>query len=133
MRFILLNISLTDMILGHNWLLRHNPKINWLTQEIKMTHCLDECKKWQKHIRQCVSVKKIQDPLAEVRDKLSEEIKEFADVFIERPVGQLPTRKHWDHCVDLKEGFIPQKGRIIPLSTEDVQKIKEFIEENIKK
>ena len=69
----------------------------------------------------------------EVRDKLPDEIKEYADVFIERPVGQLPTQKPWDHCVDLKEGFIPQKGRIIPLPAEDIQKIKEFIEENMKK
>src|SRR5438445_2300998 len=133
MRFILLNIGLTNMILGHNWLLCHNPKINWLTREIQMTHCPEECKKWQKHIKQCISIKKIHDPLAEVRDKLPNEIKEYADVFIERPVGQLPTRKPWDHYVDLKEGFIPQKGRIIPLPMGDVQKIKEFIEENIKK
>src|SRR5438270_7750427 len=98
-----------------------------------MAHCPDECKKWQKHIRQCVSVKKIQDPLAEVREKLPEEIKEYANVFIERPIGQLLTRKPWDHYIDLKEGFVPQKGRIIPLPAEDVQKIKEFIEENVKK
>ena len=80
-----------------------------------------------------MSVKKIQDPLAEVQDKLLEEIKDYADVFIERPIGQLPIRKPWDHCMDLKEGFISQKGRIILLPAEDVQKIKEFIEENVKK
>ena len=31
MRFILLNIGETKMILGHNWLLRHNLEINWVT------------------------------------------------------------------------------------------------------
>ena len=48
-----------------------------------MACCPDECKKWQKHIKQCVSVKKIQDPLTEVREKLLDEIKEYTDVFIE--------------------------------------------------
>src|SRR5438309_3221827 len=42
-------------------------------------------------------------------------------------------RKPWDHCIDLQEGFVLQKGRIIPLPAEHVQKIKEFIEENMKK
>src|SRR5437660_1813419 len=106
MRFILLNIGETKMILGHNWLLRHNPEINWVAREITMTRCPDACKEWQGHIRQCVSVKKVQDPIAEMREKLPEEIKDYADVFVERPIGQLPTRKPWDHCVDLREGFI---------------------------
>ena len=71
------------MILGYNWLLRHNPEINWTAWEITMTWCPDACKEWQEYIRQCVSIKKIQDPLMEVREKLPEEIKEYVDVFIE--------------------------------------------------
>ena len=71
------------MILGHNWLLQHNPEINWVAQEIMMTRCPDACKEWQEHICQCVSIKAVQDPLAEMRGKLPEEIKDYADVFVE--------------------------------------------------
>lgn len=35
--------------------------------------------------------------------------------------------------VELKEDFKPMKGRIIPLPKDDLQKIREFIDENMKK
>ena len=69
----------------------------------------------------------------EVWETLPVELKDYVNVFIKRPVGQLPIRKPWDHMVDLKEGFKPQRGWIILLLQEDIQKIKEFIEENLKK
>src|SRR5438445_6116804 len=83
MRFIFLNIRETKMILGHNWLLWHNPEINWAAREITMTRCPEACKEWQEHIKQCVSIKKVQDLITEMREKLPEEIKDYADVFVE--------------------------------------------------
>ena len=37
-----------SVILGMLWLGCHNPEIDWKTEEVKMTRCLDECrKKWR--------------------------------------------------------------------------------------
>ena len=37
-----------SMILGILWLRRHNPKIDWRTEEVKITRCPEECgKKWK--------------------------------------------------------------------------------------
>ena len=33
------------------------------------------------------------------------------------------TRKIWDHAIDLKETFKPQKGRIYPLSKNEREKV----------
>ena len=33
------------VILGMPWLARHNPKIDWRTEEVKMTRCPEECRK----------------------------------------------------------------------------------------
>ena len=33
------------VILGIPWLACHNPEIDWKTREIKMTRCLEECRK----------------------------------------------------------------------------------------
>ena len=33
------------VILGMPWLKRHNPEIDWKTEEVKMTRCLEECRK----------------------------------------------------------------------------------------
>jgi len=30
----------TDMFLGHDWLVKHNPKVNWKNSTIKFTRCL---------------------------------------------------------------------------------------------
>ena len=31
------------LIIGHPWLRKHNPEINWKTGEVKLTHCPLEC------------------------------------------------------------------------------------------
>jgi len=37
-----------SVILGMSWLRCYNPEIDWKTEEIKMTRCLDKCeKKWK--------------------------------------------------------------------------------------
>jgi len=33
----------TDMFLGHNWLVKHNPEVNWKNGIIKFTRCLGNC------------------------------------------------------------------------------------------
>ena len=34
----------TDMFLGHNWLVKHNLKVNWKNGTIKFTRCPESCK-----------------------------------------------------------------------------------------
>jgi hypothetical protein len=31
------------LILGHSWLCKHNPEINWLNREVKMSRCPPQC------------------------------------------------------------------------------------------
>ena len=34
----------TNMFLGHDWLVKHNPEVNWKNGIIKFTRCLENCK-----------------------------------------------------------------------------------------
>jgi len=34
----------TDMFLGYDWLVKHNPEVNWQNRVIKFTRCLGNCK-----------------------------------------------------------------------------------------
>jgi len=34
----------TDMFLGYNWLVKHNPEVNWKNGTIKFTRCSESCK-----------------------------------------------------------------------------------------
>ena len=33
----------TDMFLGHDWLVKHNPEVNWKNSTIQFTRCLGHC------------------------------------------------------------------------------------------
>jgi len=41
----------TDMFLGHYWLVKHNPKVNWKNGTIKFTRCQGNCTMTHKDIR----------------------------------------------------------------------------------
>jgi len=45
----------------------------------------------------------------------------------------MPTRKIWDHTIDLKEMFKPRKGRIYPLSRNKREKVQKFVEDQLRK
>ena len=43
------------------------------------------------------------------------------------------TRKMWDHVIDVKERFVPRKGKVYPLSREEREEIREFLKEQLRK
>ena len=45
----------------------------------------------------------------------------------------MPTRKVWNHAIETKEGFVPRKGKVYPLSREEREKVREFVREQLRK
>ena len=45
----------------------------------------------------------------------------------------MPTRKLFDHIIDMKEGFVLRKEKIYLLSREEREEVHEFISEQLKK
>ena len=43
-QFYVSSVGHKAIVLGHTWLVEHNPNINWHTGEVKMTHCPDYCR-----------------------------------------------------------------------------------------
>ena len=43
------------------------------------------------------------------------------------------TRKIWNHAIDMKEGFVPRKGKVYPLSREEREEVRDFIKEQLRK
>ena len=41
---IVIDLNGTDIFLGHNWLVKHNPEINWKNGTIQFTRCSESCK-----------------------------------------------------------------------------------------
>jgi len=46
-----LEAAVTDLFLGHDWLVKHNPEVNWKNGTIKFTRCPGNCIMKYKDIR----------------------------------------------------------------------------------
>ena len=46
-----IDLNRTDIFLGHDWLVKHNPEVNWKNGTIKFTRCLESCTMKHEDIR----------------------------------------------------------------------------------
>jgi len=124
-------------------------------EEVKMTRCLPLCgRKSQKkeRIKRVVTEEKekivqwaIDDKedwgKKEEMEKHHRKIKEIVPkkflkwrkVFGKVESERMPTRKIWDHAIDLKETFKPQKGKIYPLFKNEREEVQNFVEDQLRK
>ena len=54
-------------------------------------------------------------------------------VFGKKQLERMPTRKVWNHAIEVKEGFVLRKGKVYPLSREEREEVREFIKEQLRK
>ena len=140
------------LILGHTWLRKHNPDIDWVTGEVNLTQCPPECKSlletcfakllrenetqetWVQALKAHESKVTIDEStLEEAQKQVPKEYWEFLDVFSKRSSERMPLRKPWDHGIDLKEDFPPKKGRLIPLSVDEQKEVESFLDDQLAK
>ena len=132
------DLGKTDMILGIPWLQAYNPEINWETEEIKMTRYPPLCgrntklEKGQKEkkgkrvvileeekmVRWAMEDKEdwrrdeeVETDHKKIEEMVPKRFLKWRKVFGKVESERMLTRKIWDHAIDLKEMFKPQKGR----------------------
>ena len=186
------------VILGHPWLSKHNPQIDWTTGEVVMSRCPSECRirhiqSQRKRRERTKLVKeatvsedmeeglpKIQTPLSighlslnrplvEEGDRIMQAIlipmhvkagstvsqrlaeaatryqvqKSFKDivpvhyhkfeqVFLKESFDELPSRKKWDHVIELVPGSKEFSTKLYPMSPSEQGELDKFLEENLK-
>ena len=138
----------------------HNPDINWETEEVKMMRyplicgrnkkekenrkikkekriaileekkivrwAVDDKKDWGKEEEIEADHRKIKEM---VPRRFLKQKKVFGKVELER----MPTRKIWDHTIDLKEIFKLQKRRIYLLSKDERKEVQNFVNDQLRK
>jgi len=62
-----------------------------------------------------------------------EKFHKWIKVFGKKQSERMPVRKMWDHTIDMKEGFIPRKEKVYPLSREERDEVREFVKEQLRK
>ena len=135
------------LILGHDWLKKHNPDIDWTTGDVKLSHCPPKCKSlmdtcfaklildnesqetWVQALKNHESKGDVDESTLEDAQKLVPcEYWDYLDVFSKSKSEHMPLRKPWDHGIDLKEDFPPKKGQLIPLSVDEQKEVEAFLD-----
>ena len=69
----------------------------------------------------------------EAKELVPEKFHKWIKVFGKKQSERMPMRKMWDHVIDVKKGFVPRKGKVYPLSREEREEVREFIQEQLRK
>jgi len=104
-----------DMFLGHDWLVKHNPEVNWKNGTIKFTRCPGSCTMKHKDIRFKTRRTKAMENMEHNNRKISKELDKtnpenlpeyiqlFTYLFNKKKFENLPERQEWDHEINLME------------------------------
>ena len=68
-----------------------------------------------------------------VRKMVPQKFHKWLKVFEKAESERMPVRKPWDHAINLIEDFVPRKEGIYLISREEKEKVREFVEEQLRK
>jgi len=69
----------------------------------------------------------------EAKKLVPEKFHRWIKVFGKKQLERMPTWKIWNHTIDMKERFVPRKEKVYPLSREEREEVREFIQEQLRK
>ena len=102
-----------DMFLGHDWLVKHNPEVNWKNSTIKFTRCLgqytikhEDITFNTRRIKATETTEQNNGEIGKEPDKMNPEdlpeyIQPFTHLFNKKEFKKLPERHKWDHKINL--------------------------------
>jgi len=65
-------------------------------------------------------------------DVVPSQYHDYEDIFTKKDFDKLPERRPWDHAIELTPGFKPVDCKTYPLSPQEQEKLKEFVDENLR-
>ena len=120
----------TKVILGMPWLAVHHPEIDWEKGEVKMTRCPPWC---TQNKERRTERKKTRAAEQTVEELVPRRFWKWKKVFRKAESERMPVRKPWDHVIELKEGFVPRKGKVYLLSRDEREEVQVFVEDQLRK
>jgi len=71
--------------------------------------------------------------LRAIEEMVPRQFHKYLKMFEKKDSERILTRKTWDHAIDLKEGFVPKKGKIYLLSRVEREEVQEFMKDQLRK
>ena len=75
----------------------------------------------------------IEEDHRKIKEIVPRKFLKWKKVFGKVELERMPMRKVWDHAIDFKETFKPQKGKIYSLSKNEREKVQNFVEDQLRK
>ena len=75
----------------------------------------------------------IEEDHRKIEEMVLKKFLKWKKVFGKVESERMPTRKIWDHAIDLKEMFKPWKGKIYPLCKNEREEVQNFVEDQLRK
>jgi len=109
------DLNRMDMFLGHDWLVKHNPEVNWKNGTIKFTRCPGSYIMKHEDIRFKTRRTKAMEIMEQDNREIGKEsdntnpedlldyIQSFTYLFNKKKFEKLPERHEWDHKINLME------------------------------
>ena len=77
--------------------------------------------------------KEMEEDHRKIEELVLRKFLKWRKVFGKMESERILTRKTWDHAIDLKKMFKPQKGRIYPLSKDEREEVQKFVDNQLRK
>ena len=149
-KFMVIQLSHPQIILGMPWLQKWNPKIDWMmftidfrskdlpiisdSQGVERTLCEHPSSNESRHeqVDKLTISTNITQAEKPKEATILEFCADFADVFLEKTYEQLPPHCPFDHTIDLKDTFVPKIAKVSLLNPTKKGACKTFIKEHLK-
>lgn len=122
--------TLAPIVLGHPWLVQHNPQINWVEGSI-LSGSLP-C-----HVRCLVSAVPAVSSISVFQEesinlsKVPEEYHDLWAVFSCSQATSLPPHRPYDCSIDLRPGTTPPRRRLYSLSAPEFKALEKYLSESL--
>ncbi|KAK3538406.1 hypothetical protein QTP86_001748 [Hemibagrus guttatus] len=134
---MVLENSMTDVVLGRPWLEQHDPILSWKTGEALRwgEHCFKGCFPERPSPRlSCIDevqvhATSVESPLENRSITIPACYSRFSDVFCPKKASKLPPHRPWDCAINLIPGEPVPQGRIYSLSLPEEKAMEEYITE----
>ncbi|KAL0196874.1 hypothetical protein M9458_005414, partial [Cirrhinus mrigala] len=127
--FHVTKITSPPIILGHPWLVTHEPFISWTTNRIVHwgATCQELC--LQAKAGTCSGESEVPDVNLE---SIPVPYRDLAEVFSKRRAALLPPHRPYDLAIDLVPGAVPPRGHLYSLSATEHQAMEEYVAEGLR-
>ncbi|KAL0148819.1 hypothetical protein M9458_055828, partial [Cirrhinus mrigala] len=127
--FLLITSPLVPVVLGHPWLVLHNPKVDWGHDSVSSwgESCFSNCL-----VSACPSVSR--SLLQEESVNLSNVPTEYLDlkeVFSKSRAASLSPHRPYDCAIELLPGTSPPKGKLYSLSAPEREAMEKYISDSL--